>query len=301
MADNVAITAGSGTSIATDDAGAGGHVQIVKLAIATDGSATLIPADGTDGMLVNLGSNNDVVVTNAGTFAVQVSSALPSGTNGIGKLTANSGVTIGAVELAAAQTLATVSTVTAVTGGGVASGASDSGNPHKVGGKYNSTPITLTDGQRGDLQLDAKGSAKVIVMDATGAAVATAVDRLTDNIGVALQTDALLNDTTALTPKFKRVSIAASQTDSSVVAAVTSKKIRVVAMRVMVGGTATDLTLESDGGSDTVIHEGTYGANGGEVLPFNPVGWFETLSGEALIATTGSGSTTKITLVYVEV
>jgi hypothetical protein len=38
--------------------------------------------------------------------------ALPAGTNGIGKLTANSGVTIGAVEIAAAQTLATVSTLT---------------------------------------------------------------------------------------------------------------------------------------------------------------------------------------------
>lgn len=53
MADNVPITAGSGTNIATDDAGAGGHVQIVKLAIGTDGSATVIPADATDGLKVN--------------------------------------------------------------------------------------------------------------------------------------------------------------------------------------------------------------------------------------------------------
>lgn len=45
MADGVAITAGTGTTIATDDAGASGHVQLFKLAIATDGSATLIPAD----------------------------------------------------------------------------------------------------------------------------------------------------------------------------------------------------------------------------------------------------------------
>jgi hypothetical protein len=52
MADNVAITAGSGTSIATDDAGAGGHVQVVKLAISSDGSATVIPADATDGLAV---------------------------------------------------------------------------------------------------------------------------------------------------------------------------------------------------------------------------------------------------------
>lgn len=35
----------SGTVIATDDAGAGGHVQIVKLALSADGSATAITAD----------------------------------------------------------------------------------------------------------------------------------------------------------------------------------------------------------------------------------------------------------------
>lgn len=69
MADGVAITAGSGTTIATDDCTTAGHAQIVKLAIATDGSATLIPADSS-GLLVNLGTNNDV--TNGGTFAVQV-------------------------------------------------------------------------------------------------------------------------------------------------------------------------------------------------------------------------------------
>lgn len=40
---------------------------------------------------------------------------LGAGTNGIGKLTANSGVTIGAVEIAAAQTLATVTTVSTLT------------------------------------------------------------------------------------------------------------------------------------------------------------------------------------------
>ena len=63
MADNVAITAGSGTNIATDEiTGTLEHAQIIKLAIAADGSRTLIPADGTDGLLVNLGANNDVSV-----------------------------------------------------------------------------------------------------------------------------------------------------------------------------------------------------------------------------------------------
>lgn len=47
------------------------------------------------------------------------------------------------------------------TQGNVASGATDSGNPVKVGGKYNTTPPTLTNGQRGDAQLDVNGNSKV--------------------------------------------------------------------------------------------------------------------------------------------
>lgn len=54
MADGVAITAGSGTTILTDDTGAGGHAQVMKLAISTDGSGTLIPADGTYGLAVDV-------------------------------------------------------------------------------------------------------------------------------------------------------------------------------------------------------------------------------------------------------
>ena len=50
-------------------------------------------------------------VTTSGTATVNINSGqsvgLAAGTNGIGKLTANSGVTIGAVEIAAAQTIAT--------------------------------------------------------------------------------------------------------------------------------------------------------------------------------------------------
>lgn len=45
--------------------------------------------------------------------------------------------------------------------GNVASAATDSGNPVKIGGRYNATQPTLTDGQRGDIQLDSR--ANVIV------------------------------------------------------------------------------------------------------------------------------------------
>ena len=68
MADNVPITAGTGTDVATDQVtGTLEHVQLFKLAYSADGSRTLVPVDA-DGVLVNLGANNDVTVT-SGTIA----------------------------------------------------------------------------------------------------------------------------------------------------------------------------------------------------------------------------------------
>lgn len=77
---------GVGVDVSVDDCGADGKVQVIKLAISTDGSATLIPANATDGLLVNLGSNNDVTVTgsvtaNAGTNLNTSALALESGGN----------------------------------------------------------------------------------------------------------------------------------------------------------------------------------------------------------------------------
>lgn len=46
--------------------------------------------------------------------------------------------------------------------GNVASAAADSGNPVKVAGKYNATAPTLTDGNRGDLQVDINGNLKTV-------------------------------------------------------------------------------------------------------------------------------------------
>lgn len=68
MADGVPITAGSGTTIATDDTGATGHVQLVKLGYSANGSATLVQAD-VDGILVNLGAHNDVITRGPSSFA----------------------------------------------------------------------------------------------------------------------------------------------------------------------------------------------------------------------------------------
>lgn len=54
MADGLGFSEGSGATVSTDDAGAAGHVQIIKLAISADGSATVIPADATYGLDVDV-------------------------------------------------------------------------------------------------------------------------------------------------------------------------------------------------------------------------------------------------------
>lgn len=77
MADGIDITAGSGTTILTDDTGASGHAQVVKLAYSANASATLITADA-DGLLVNLGANNDVTVTGT------ITANLAAGSNNVG-------------------------------------------------------------------------------------------------------------------------------------------------------------------------------------------------------------------------
>lgn len=86
-----------------------------------------------------------------------------TGTNNIATVTTVTGVT----------TVSTVTTLSTLTGGGAASAAADSGNPVKIGGKYNSSPITLTDGNRGDLQLDVNGYVKMTVTNTNANGQAT--------------------------------------------------------------------------------------------------------------------------------
>ena len=61
MADDVTLP-GTGSVVATDDV-SGTHYQKVKIIDGTAESTAAVPGSATDGLLVNLGSNNDVTVT----------------------------------------------------------------------------------------------------------------------------------------------------------------------------------------------------------------------------------------------
>lgn len=69
--------------------------------------------------------------------------------------TAGSGVVTCTILQSGGSSTVTISSGNVTATGNVASGATDSGNPVKIGGVYNTTLPTLTNGQRGDLQVDA--------------------------------------------------------------------------------------------------------------------------------------------------
>lgn len=94
---------------------------------------------------------------------------------------------------------------------------------------------------------------------------------------------------------------AAATPDNTLVAAVTGKKIRVLAMFAIMTGTAVTIRFESGAGGTALTGQMTPSQGGGFVLPFNPVGWFETNSGELLNLELGGAQSVDGVLVYCEV
>jgi len=115
---------------------------------------------------------------------------------------------------------------------------------------------------------------------ASSAPVAIASNQAT--LSVAQDTSQIANGVsgTMLTPTKTKISVAAATT-TTVVALVATKKIRVLAMYLVVGG-ANNLNWQSHTTTTNADGVQDFAANGGIVLPFNPLGWFETTAGEAL-------------------
>lgn len=113
------------------------------------------------------------------------------------------------------------------------------------------------------------------------------------------------------TARYATATINPSTTDGSIITAKPSVVFRIVGGFTVAGGTATNITFNSKGtGSGTAISSTIYcGANGGLVLPSvgqdrtgePPFGYFQTNRGEGLSATTGSGTTVGVSVVYIEV
>ena len=79
---------------------------------------------------------------------------------------------------------------------------------------------------------------------------------------------------TLVTPKFATIAASASG-NNTIVAAVTAKKIRVLAAQLTANGSVNAKWQSGAGGTD-ITGLAYLVVNTGYVLPFNPAGWFET-------------------------
>jgi len=88
--------------------------------------------------------------------------------------------------------------------------------------------------------------------------------------------------------------------NNTVVAAVASKRIRVLSMWIICTS-AGDVRWESAAGGTALTGQAPVAANGGYVLPYNEGGWFQTVAGELLNLELSGTLDCNGSLSYVEV
>lgn len=91
---------------------------------------------------------------------------------------------------------------------------------------------------------------------------------------------------------------AAGAGDNTLVAGVTGYKIRVLALMAVMTGTATTIRFESGASGTALTGQMQPTQGGGFVMPYNPVGWIETASGELLNLELGGAVSVDGVLVY---
>jgi hypothetical protein len=99
--------------------------------------------------------------------------------------------------------------------------------------------------------------------------------------------------------KFAAIDTATSG-DTTLIAAVTSKKIRVMSCFIVAAG-AVNVRFESGTGGTALTGQMNLTTNSGFVLPFNPGGWFETGAGALLNLELSGAVSVDGSLSYIEV
>lgn len=303
MADNTTLNSGTGGDvIATDDI-SGVKYQRVKVCQGADGSAADVSsAAPLQVTLANTGANTNKLLTTpdlpsgAATSAKQ--DTLIAQTDGIeasltsidGKTPALSG---GRVPVDGSGVTQPVSgTVTANAGSGTLDTSVADGSDVAQGAIADAS---VAAGATGSISAKLRRISADIGALVTGTVLA-AGSALIGKIISHFETGTIYNGTTALTPKFAKVTLSAT---GEIVAAVTSKKIRVLRYSAMADAACT-FSLKSH---TTGQISGTkyIAANGGAGGSFCPLGHCETVSGEALDLTITGTANVSIDVTYIEV
>jgi hypothetical protein len=109
----------------------------------------------------------------------------------------------------------------------------------------------------------------------------------------------LAENGSALTPQYAAID-AATSGNNTLVAAVTGKRIRVVALMLVAGGTV-NVRFESGADGTALSGQIQLVAQAGFALPFNPAGWLQTAVGALLNLELSAAVSVDGMLVYVEV
>jgi len=265
----VSLAAGaSAIAKAEDAASADADVGVPALAVR---KATPANTSGTDGDYEFLQMSSGRLWASA-----TIDAALPAGANAIGKLAANSGVTIGDVNV-----------ISAIPGTGATNLGKAEDAAHTSGdvgvmalGLRKDTPSAVA-GTDGDYM--------PLISDQTGRQYTNA----------ALSTTELMSAGAALTPKFAKIT-ASSSGATTIISLVSSKKLRVLSWQ-LVCNAAVNVKWQSHVTPTDLTGLHYFAANGGITVPFNPFGHFETVAGEALDINLSGAVAVGGSLVYVEV
>lgn len=141
--------------------------------------------------------------------------------------------------------------------------------------KDSAASLAGTDGDYHPLLVDSQGR----LHSAVGSIPAAA--RVTDTISAAIATDAIMQNLTARTPAYAVIDAATSGDNTIVSAQGASNKIRVYAAFLVATG-AVNVRFESGAGGTALTGQMALSTNTGFVLPFNPLGWFETAANTLL-------------------
>jgi len=251
MADNTVLSTnvGTGDTIATDDIG-GIKYQRVKI------------VEGANGF-------DDGDVSSANPLPVEVKTALPAGTNAIGKLASNSGIDIGDVDVISLKP----GTGATNLGKSIdsAAGGSDVGIAILAVRDDEQAAITPADGDYTAIRCDKYGNIKTTQLpDATSVVKFAAID-------------------------------AASSGDNTIQAAAGAGiKIRVLSAFLVAAGTV-NVRFESGAGGTALTGQMNLVANSGFTLPYNPAGWFETADNTLLNLELSAAVSVDGCVSYVEV
>lgn len=254
----------------------------------TPTSGTLI--GGTDG--TNLQA---LKVDGSGNLKTNLATAIPAGTNVIGHVIVDTAPTT-----AVTGTFFQATQPVSATSLPLPTGASTSAKQPALGtaGTASSDVITVQ-GIASMTALKVDGSAVTQPVSVATLPALAAGTNLIGEVSASNETSTVYNGTTALTPLFANLT-ASSSGVTTLIALVSSKKIRVLALSLVANG-AVNVKFQSHVTPTDISGLYYLAANGGMVLPYNPVGWFQTVSGEALDINLSGAVAVGGSIVYVTV